>query len=70
MLLNFTLGQILNLILALIASEWLRDITCGVLSLRQGLFCLLVKDFYGTRYQSGFPFLNQCGEGCHGLRIP
>lgn len=50
MLLNFTLGQILNLILALIASEWLRVITCGVLSLRQGLFCLLVKDFYGTRY--------------------
>ena len=26
-----------------------------------GLFCLLVKEFYGTRYQSDFLFLNQCG---------
>jgi len=27
-----------------------------------GLLCLLVKEFYGTRYQSDFLFLNQCGE--------
>ena len=26
------------------------------------LFCLLVKEFYGTRYQSGFLFIIQCGE--------
>ena len=36
--------------------------TLLVLPLWQGLFCLLVKEFYGTRYQSGFLFLNQCGE--------
>jgi hypothetical protein len=27
-----------------------------------GPFCLLVKEFYGTRYQIGLVFLNQCGE--------
>ena len=27
-----------------------------------GLSCLLVKEYYSTRYQSGFLFLNQCGE--------
>ena len=26
------------------------------------LFCLSVKEFYDTRYQSGVLFLNQCGE--------
>jgi hypothetical protein len=25
-------------------------------------FCLPVKEFYGTWYQSGLLFLNQCGE--------
>ena len=27
-----------------------------------GLYCLPVKEFYGTRYQSGLLFLNQCRE--------
>jgi hypothetical protein len=34
--------------------------TVGPASLT-GPVCLLVKGFYGTRYQSGFLFLNQCG---------
>jgi len=34
-----------------------------VLPLRQGLFRMLVQDFYGTWYQSGFPFLStQCDK--------
>ena len=38
-------------------------VTCGLLhgktlSTGLGLFCVLVKEFYGTQYQSGFLFLN------------
>jgi hypothetical protein len=29
---------------------------------------MMVKEFYGTRYQSGFLFLNHFGSGFHCLR--
>ena len=42
-------------------SDWAFFVLCWSYLLL-GLFGLLVKEFYGTRYQSGFLSLNQCGE--------